>query len=194
MINDIHRLDAEVRLRPVTAADAASFAESMTRSRTYMQPREPVRPDAFYTEQGQRERLAGLLADREAGHAMPWVLADAEDQVIGGFTLNAIVLGPFRSATIGYWVDVGHVGRGLATAAVRQICALARDELRLHRIEAATLLDNTASQRVLAKCGFERIGLAPRYLHIDGEWRDHRLFQRVLHDGPATGEPVAAGV
>lgn len=193
MINDIHRLDAEVRLRPVTAADAASLAGSMTRSRAYMRPREPVRPDAFYTEQGQRERLAVLLADREAGRAMPWVLADAEDRAIGGFTLNAIVLGPFRSATIGYWVDVAHVGRGLATAAVRQICALARDELRLHRIEAATLVDNTASQRVLAKCGFERIGLAPRYLHIDGEWRDHRLFQRVLHDGPVTGEPAEPG-
>lgn len=49
------------------------------------------------------------------------------------------------------------------------------------------MVDNAASQRVLAKCGFEEFGLAPRYLHIDGEWRDHRLFQRVLHDGPVTG-------
>ncbi|MCM2413810.1 GNAT family N-acetyltransferase [Streptomyces sp. RKAG290] len=191
MTTDIHRLDAEVRLRPVTADDAASLAESMTRSRAYMQPWEPERPDAFYTEQGQRQRLAGLLADRAAGRVMPWVLVDAEDRAIGGFNLNAIVLGPFRSATFGYWVDVAHAGRGLATAAVRQICALARDELRLHRLEAATVLDNTASQRVLAKCGFEQFGVAPRYLHINGEWRDHRLFQLILHDGPVTGEPAA---
>ncbi|MEV7401122.1 GNAT family protein [Streptomyces sp. NPDC091267] len=191
MTTDILRLDAEVRLRPVTADDAASLAESMTRSRAYMQPWEPERPDAFYTEQGQRQRLAGLLADRAAGRVMPWVLVDAEDRAIGGFNLNAIVLGPFRSATFGYWVDVAHAGRGLATAAVRQICALARDELRLHRLEAATVLDNTASQRVLAKCGFEQFGVAPRYLHINGEWRDHRLFQLILHDGPVTGEPAA---
>jgi ribosomal-protein-alanine N-acetyltransferase len=26
--------------------------------------------------------------------------------------------------------------------------------------------------------------MAPRYLHIDGQWRDHRMFQRILHDGP----------
>ncbi|MEW1692389.1 GNAT family protein [Streptomyces sp. NPDC091265] len=191
MTTDILRLDAEVRLRPVTADDAASLAESMTRSRAYMQPWEPERPDAFYTEQGQRQRLAGLLADRAAGRVMPWVLVDAEDRAIGGVNLNAIVLGPFRSATFGYWVDVAHAGRGLATAAVRQICALARDELRLHRLEAATVLDNTASQRVLAKCGFEQFGVAPRYLHINGEWRDHRLFQLILHDGPVTGEPAA---
>ncbi|MEU8627247.1 GNAT family protein [Streptomyces sp. NPDC048669] len=194
MINDAHRLDAEVRLRPVTEADAASLAASMTRSRMYMRPWEPRRPDAFYTERGQRERVAGLLAEREAGRVMPWSLVEGEDRAIGGFHLNAVVLGPFRSATLGYWVDVEYAGRGLATAAVRKICELARDELRLHRIEAGTVLDNVASQRVLAKCGFERFGTAPRYMHIDGEWRDHRLFQRILHDGPLTGEPVARGV
>ena len=90
MNHDIHRLDEEVRLRPVTPDDAASLAVALTRSRTYMQPWEPVRPDSFYTEQGQRERLAALLADRDAGRAMPWVLADEEDRAIGAFNLNSI--------------------------------------------------------------------------------------------------------
>ncbi|MFE3287995.1 alanine acetyltransferase, partial [Streptomyces sp. NPDC059233] len=27
-------------------------------------------------------------------------------------------------------------------------------------------------------------GLAPGYLNINGVWRDHRLFQRLLHDEP----------
>lgn len=191
MIDDAHRIDAEVRLRPAAMADAASLAGALARSRAYMRPWEPVRPDAFYTEEGQRERLSGLLADRAAGRSMPWVLSDEQDRAIGAFTLNAIVLGPFRSAVLGYWVDVGYAGRGLATAAVRLICDLARDELRLHRIEAGTVLHNTASQRVLAKCGFEQFAVAPRFMHIDGEWRDHRLFQRLLHDGPVTGAPAA---
>jgi ribosomal-protein-alanine N-acetyltransferase len=51
-------------------------------------------------------------------------------------------------------------------------------ELDLHRLEAGTLVDNLASQRVLTKNGFERIGLARNYLHISGAWRDHVLFQR----------------
>ncbi|MEU1348014.1 GNAT family protein [Streptomyces sp. NPDC005775] len=187
MIDDIHRIDAEVRLRPLAMADAGPLARSLARSRAYMRPWEPVRPDAFYTEEGQRERLAGALADRDAGRAMPWVLCDGQDRAIGAFTLNGVVLGPFRSATLGYWVDVDFAGRGLATAAVRTVCELARDALRLHRVEAGTVLDNAASQRVLAKCGFEEFGVAPRYLHIDGAWRDHRIFQRVLHDGPVTG-------
>ncbi|MFG3140546.1 GNAT family N-acetyltransferase [Streptomyces sp. NPDC048211] len=193
MSNDTHHLGSGVRLRPVNVADAGPLAESMTRSRAYMKPWEPARPDSFYTEEGQRERLEGLLADYAAGRVMPWVLCDAQDRAIGGFNLNAMVLGPFRSATLGYWVDVDYAGRGLATAAVRLICEIARDELRLHRVEAGTVLDNTASQRVLAKCGFEEFGLAPRYLHINGEWRDHRLFQRILHDGPVTGAEAESG-
>jgi ribosomal-protein-alanine N-acetyltransferase len=52
-------------------------------------------------------------------------------------------------------------------------------ELGLHRLEAGTLVDNAASRRVLEKNGFEHIGLARRYLHIGGDWRDHLLFQRV---------------
>jgi ribosomal-protein-alanine N-acetyltransferase len=52
-------------------------------------------------------------------------------------------------------------------------------ELGLHRLEAGTLPDNFGSQRVLEKNGFERFGLAHRFLLIAGEWRDHVLFERV---------------
>jgi ribosomal-protein-alanine N-acetyltransferase len=55
-------------------------------------------------------------------------------------------------------------------------------ELDLHRAEAATLDENIPSQRVLEKAGFERIGLARRYLRINDVWRDFFLFQRLADD------------
>ena len=66
----------------------------------------------------------------------------------------------------------------LATGAVGAVVEHAFGPLGLHRVEAGTLVDNVASQRVLEKNGFERIGLARNYLHIGGAWRDHLLFQR----------------
>jgi [ribosomal protein S5]-alanine N-acetyltransferase len=93
-------------------------------------------------------------------------------------TLSNIVLGPLQSATLGYWVAERVNGRGLATRAVREVSGNAFEDLGLHRLEAATLVDNAPSQRVLEKNGFERIGLARRYLQLAGEWRDHLLFQR----------------
>ncbi|MDF0371979.1 MULTISPECIES: GNAT family N-acetyltransferase [Streptomyces] len=187
MIDDTHPLTGGVGLRPAALGDAESFAEAYTRSRAYMRRWEPVRPDTFYTVDGQVRRLTGLLADRDAGRVMPWALTDDQDRVVGAVTLASIERGPFRNARLGYWIDVDRAGRGLATAAVTRVCELARDGLGLHRIAAGTVLDNTASQRVLAKCGFELYGTAPRYLHIDGAWQDHRMFQRILHDGPPQG-------
>jgi ribosomal-protein-alanine N-acetyltransferase len=62
---------------------------------------------------------------------------------------------------------------------VAQIVRIAFEELGLHRLEAGTLLHNTASQRVLERNGFTRFGLAPKYLSIAGRWQDHVLFQRI---------------
>ncbi|WP_327176054.1 GNAT family N-acetyltransferase [Streptomyces sp. NBC_01335] len=177
-------LTADRFLRPTVASDAPALAEALLRSRTYMAPFEPVRPEVFYTAEGQAQRLAGILADREAGRAGAWVIVDAKDRAVGNFTLSGIALGAFHSGVLGYWVDAAQTGRGLATAAVGRICDLARDDLGLHRVEAGTLLYNQASQRVLTKNGFEEYGVAPKFLYIDGEWRDHRLFQRLLHDDP----------
>ncbi|MCX4969690.1 GNAT family N-acetyltransferase [Streptomyces sp. NBC_00654] len=184
MIHDSHPVAQDVTLRPAALTDAHSLAAVLVRNRAYMAPWEPIRTEAFYTPEGQAVRLTSMLVERNAGRSMPWVLADGEDRAIGAVTFNSIVRGPLRSAGLGYWVDADRAGQGLTTAAVRVVCDIARDELGLHRVSAGTALDNVASQRVLAKCGFEHIGTAPRYLHINGEWRDHRLFQRILHNDP----------
>jgi ribosomal-protein-alanine N-acetyltransferase len=97
-------------------------------------------------------------------------------------SLSNIVRGAFQSANVGYWVDRARNGRGLATGALAAVVEEAFGTLGLHRLEAGTLVDNVASQRVLEKNRFELIGLARRYLHIGGDWRDHLLFQRTVDD------------
>ncbi|WP_328377214.1 GNAT family N-acetyltransferase [Streptomyces sp. NBC_01020] len=172
-----------IRLRPVELSDAEALATVLNRNREHMRPWDPARPESFYTADGQLERLRVSLADRDAGRAMPWVLEETgTGNIVGSITLNSIIMGPLCSGVVGYWVDAGWTGRGVASGAVEEVCRIARDELGLHRVEAGTVLDNVASQRVLVKCGFETYGVVPRYLHINGEWRDHRLFQRILHD------------
>ena len=61
---------------------------------------------------------------------------------------------------------------------------VADSELLLHRIQASTMTDNVASQRVLTKAGFTQIGTAPDYLHINGAWQASHLYQRILNDRP----------
>jgi ribosomal-protein-alanine N-acetyltransferase len=56
----------------------------------------------------------------------------------------------------------------------------------LHRIEIAVRPENTASLRVVQKLGLRQEGEAPRYLHIDGGWRDHLLFGITVEEVPGT--------
>jgi ribosomal-protein-alanine N-acetyltransferase len=70
------------------------------------------------------------------------------------------------------------------TAAVGAAVKIAKHDLGLHRLEAATLVRNSASQRVLEKNGFVSYGMAPAYLRIAGQWQDHRMFQRLLSWSP----------
>jgi ribosomal-protein-alanine N-acetyltransferase len=56
--------------------------------------------------------------------------------------------------------------------------------VRLHRVEICVRPENTNSLRVVEKLGLEQVGYAPRVLHIDGAWRDHRIFAVTAEEAP----------
>ena len=166
-------------IRPLAITDARQLAALYTENREFLAPLEPLRPDAFYTHEGQRRHIAQLTDRRTAGTAYPFVIVLA-GRVAGAINLSNVVRGAFQSANVGYWVAEAHNGRGVATRALALVCERAFGEIGLHRVEAGTLPDNYASQRVIEKNGFVRIGLEPRYLQIAGVWSDHILFQKTV--------------
>jgi ribosomal-protein-alanine N-acetyltransferase len=173
-----------VRLRPLARTDAQAMLDAHLRNREHLRPTEPPRPDTFFSLAGQVERLDLQLRQQEDRRLAGWVLEAGDGRIVGAMTLTNIVLGPLRSGNLGYWVDRDLTGRGLASAAAEVVCRKADEELGLHRVEAGVLLDNVASQRVLVRCGFDLIGTATQLLHINGAWRDHLLYQRILNDRP----------
>ncbi len=165
--------------RLVRPDDAGPLARLLTDNRDFLAPTEPCRAESYYSEAGQHELVEDLLAKHDAGMSLPHVILDAEGELVGRITLNEIVRGPFQSCSVGYWVAQSVNGRGIATAALGRIAEVAFDDLGLHRLQAGTLEDNLASQKVLARNGFQRFGLAPAYLRIAGRWQDHILWQRL---------------
>jgi len=165
--------------RLVTQDDAQVLAELLQVNRDFLAPWEPIRDEGHYTVAGQRITIGSALERFRQGITVPHVILDEEDRIVGRITLNDIVRGPFLSCHLGYWLSAAANGRGLATAAVRDMIRVAFEEQGLHRIEAGTLLHNVRSQRVLERNGFVRFGVAPDYLNIAGEWQDHALYQLV---------------
>ena len=170
---------ASVRARVLRISDAERLSAAYQRNREHLAPWEPRRSEEFFTVAGQTASIEAKLALFIAGSDVPWVLLDG-GRIVGVITLSSIIRGPFLSAHLGYWVDQEYNGRGIGSAAVGYAVGAARTELGLHRIQAAALEHNAASQKILKRSGFEEIGLAPAYLKIAGSWQDHLLYQRIL--------------
>ena len=165
--------------RLTTLDDAPLMAELLRVNRDFLAPWEPIRSEDYVTVDGQRADIGAALDRHEQGTSLPHVILDDSGRVVGRITLNEIVRGAAQSCSLGYWLAADDNGRGLATAAVRDIMRVAFDELGLHRIQAGTLLHNVRSQRVLERNGFVRFGVAPEFCKIAGEWQDHALYQVV---------------
>jgi ribosomal-protein-alanine N-acetyltransferase len=162
-------------------SDAEALAALLTASREFLAPWEPIRSDSYFTAEGQREILVRQLGEHTRSLTLPLVITDTDGTLAGRISMNGITGGALQSATVGYWVSETRNGRGLATAAVADVIAIAFGELGLHRLQAETLPHNAASQRVLAKNGFRPFAVAPSYLRIAGSWRDMILYH-LLND------------
>ncbi|UZN02759.1 GNAT family N-acetyltransferase [Cellulomonas sp. S1-8] len=168
--------------RPITLDDVPALVDVLVANRAFLAPWQSVRDDAYFTPAGQRDVVRDAIDLAGRGLGRVHVVLD-EGRVVGRATLSGVVRGALQSCALGYWVAEANNGRGLATAAVAEMLDVAFGELRLHRVQAETLVHNTASQRVLERNGFTRYGTAPQYLRIAGTWQDHAMFQ-VLN--PAT--------
>ena len=97
-------------------------------------------------------------------------------EIVGVVTLSNVVLGLFRSGTLGYYAFVPHARRGFMTEGLALVLDEAFGRLGLHRVEANIQPGNTASRRLVRALGFRREGFSRRYLKIAGRWRDHERW------------------
>jgi ribosomal-protein-alanine N-acetyltransferase len=160
-------------IRLLTPDDAEEITALYVANREFLAPFEPDRPDEFFTVPVQRRRIEATGDD-----LWRWAILDG-DRIAGMIGLADVLRGALQLGNVGYWVDRTYNGRGFASAAVGEVIEFAFGTAGLHRLEAGTLVDNHASQRVLEKNGFERYGLARKLLKVQGEWRDHILFERI---------------
>lgn len=186
-----------VGLRPLKVRDAREWRRLHDANRDWLTPWEATLPEAsgpgFLSV---RSMIRTLRRRARQGLSMPFVVT-WDGEMVGQMTVSGITMGSARWASVGYWVAQSHAGRGITPTALALVCDHLLGTVGLHRIEIAIRPENEASLRVVQKLGFQRIGLAPRYLHIAGRWCDHWLFQVVAEDvsegmlarlGPGAGD------
>lgn len=173
-----------VTLRAIRGSDNREWTRVRSRNADWLRqwdatrpPEDAGRPVTF------RTMVRDLRRQARDGRCLPFaVLVDGA--FAGQLTVSNIVGGSAQFANVGYWIDRAHAGRGHMPLAVAMASDYCWFELGLHRIEVAIRPENSASLRVVEKLGFTEVGYAPRYLHINGAWRDHRLFALTVEEVP----------
>ena len=176
--------EGPVRLRPLQRRDRRTWLRLRVENAAWLDPWEATAPDPLEAPAPTfGAYVADLRREARAGRVMPFVV-EHDGSVVGQLTVTGIAYGSLCSASMGYWVARPFAGRGIAPTAV----ALATDHCwfgtGLHRVEIAIRPENRPSIRVVEKLGFRDEGVRPRYLHIAGAWRDHRVFALTAEEVP----------
>jgi ribosomal-protein-alanine N-acetyltransferase len=170
-------------LRTPMSNDYVPWAELRALSRERLVPWEPAWARDELTRSAFRRRLRHYQRDLrdETGYAF-FIFRREDQRLVGGLSLSNVRRGVTLAVTLGYWMGLPFHNRGYMTEAVDTVLPFVFGTLWLHRVEAACLPSNQSSIRVLEKCGFEREGLARRYLRINGVWQDHYLYAALAED------------
>jgi [ribosomal protein S5]-alanine N-acetyltransferase len=142
-------------LRRLGAGDAPAVLAFELANRAYFAAMISDRGDEFFDRFAERHRAA--LAEQDAGTCAYYLLVAEDGAVLGRFNLYDVRDG---TANLGYRVARDVAGRGVATAAVLELCGLAAARHGLRTLRAATSHEHVASRRVLVKAGFVPVGPA----------------------------------
>lgn len=158
-----------IQIHRVTRADAAELIAGNLASQDYHSP--------WVTSFSDQAGFERWFARTVTGPNISLVAREVvSNKVVGVVNISEIIAGSFQSAYLGYYGMLDSARTGSMTGALRAAVGYAFGELGLHRLEANIQPENTASIALVRRLGFKLEGLSPRYLRINGEWRDHERW------------------
>ncbi len=181
---ELRRSHGDVEVRPLHSSDRRAWTQARQRNRWWLQEWEAtLPPESPPGHPSYRSMMRELRRLTREGRCLPFAIT-VRDQFAGQVTVSNIVMGSAMFGQIGYWIDEQHAGLGHTPTAVALVIDYCFETVGLHRLEVAIRPENTASLRVVEKLALPEVGFAPRYLHIAGAWRDHRLFALTREEVP----------
>lgn len=174
--------EGSTTIRPIRLRDSRALERELSENRGWLRKWEATNPHGPMSFD-VRASIRSLQQNARTGFGLPFII-EHDGELAGQLNVSSIAYGSLSSATIGYWVSERFAGKGLTPTAV----ALATDHcffgVGLHRMEICIRPENEPSLRVVEKLGFRYEGLRRRYIHINGDWRDHFCFALTVDELP----------
>jgi ribosomal-protein-alanine N-acetyltransferase len=178
-----------IALRPLGFRDRRAWLKIRDNNKNWFKEWEATIPGESNLSPASFYQVVKNLRDEARSlRALPFVIT-VDGSLAGQVTVANINYGSTRSAYIGYWIGEEFAGRGYTPLAVAMAIDHCFKSLKLHRIEIAIRPENIKSLRVVEKLGLRSEGTRPKFLHINGEWRDHLIF--AINEDEITGSLVS---
>jgi RimJ/RimL family protein N-acetyltransferase len=169
---------SSVALEPLGAAHAADVELLTTDPDVLRFTRVPDPPPPRFVQTW----LTAYEEGRKDGTRDAFAIVGAGDHEFLGIAVAPRIDRVARTAELGYVVAPSARGRGVASEALRLMTGWAFDELGMERLELLISVENEASKRVAARCGYVREGVM-RSNYVKGELReDTELWSRLPGD------------
>ncbi len=84
-----------------------------------------------------------------------------------------------KKAKIGYWIGKHYRRKGYAFEASKSMIEFAFSNLNLNKITGNTLAENKASNNLLKKLGFKKMGIAKKDRFVDGKFMDCNIWEKI---------------
>jgi ribosomal-protein-alanine N-acetyltransferase len=171
-------------LRILKPDAAGSVLDFYLRDQAYFEQFEPDRLPQFYTMNFQRGMLRyEYNAAVKLSSVRFYAARKTEPNVlIGTVCFHNIQRAVYASCEIGYKFSSAYQHQGYASEAIEKVLEIIFCDLKLHRVMAMALPDNTPSTRLLERLGFTCEGISREHLLLHGVWRDHAQYCLLDHD------------
>ena len=171
-----------VFVRSIRARDARPLRALLKNNRSWLQQWEATIPG--YSEfPPVGDIIRSLLRLAKQNQAAPFII-EHDGEVVGQVTVSGLSFGSLSSGSIGYWISQDRAGKGITPTAVALVADWCFTGLGIHRVEICIRPENVSSLRIVRKLGMRYEGLRRRYIHIDGDWRDHFCFAVTIDEAP----------
>jgi len=177
--NELFAMETDrLRLSVLKKSCARDVADYLCRNREFHRKWSQTHNDSYFTERTQRDYIKYDGGEYRAGRLVPlWITyKDDPHKIIGRVSFFNFAYGGMMSCSVGYHLDEEETGKGVATEALSNACAMIMDYMNIHRIEAFILPYNERSLALIKRCRFIYEGKRVSYMHINGEWEDHEAF------------------
>ncbi|MBA4538719.1 GNAT family N-acetyltransferase [Bacillus aquiflavi] len=157
----------DIVIEKLNSTDAKDLYKFEFENRTFFEEMVPTRGDDYYKAEFFKIRHETLLEDQAKGISNFYLIKDQNGSILGRINLVDIDES-HKIGHLGYRVGQQHIGRGVATKALKLLLETVI-ELGIKQVKAKTTTNNIASQKVLEKNGFERTETSDKKFEMNSQ-------------------------